>query len=78
MPTYLKLPRAVNPLYTGREELSLRLSQAFAPDPNVWSKRRKTFVITGLGGTGKSEACLKYTEDHQEEYVTRKSKVVAC
>ena len=78
MPTYLKLPRAVTPLYVGREELGLRLGHSFSPSPDASSKRRKTFVIMGLGGTGKSEACLKYAEDHQEEYVTRESTVEAC
>lgn len=58
-------PRTVSHLYTGRRELGVRLTQAFSSDHLT----PRTFVITGLGGTGKSEICLKFAEDHQDEYV---------
>ncbi|KAL8722147.1 MAG: hypothetical protein Q9181_007550 [Wetmoreana brouardii] len=29
---------------------------------------QRIFVISGIGGTGKSEVCLKFAEDHRDEY----------
>lgn len=36
-------------------------------------KKQRTFAIFGLGGTGKSEACLKFAEDHRDEYAQTES-----
>lgn len=63
------VPRAVNPLYTGRGELGERLAQIFSFDPSTPSIQQRTFVIIGVGGIGKSEVCLKFVEDHGDEYV---------
>ncbi len=63
-------PRAVNRFYTGRQELGMRLARAFLFDPLTPPEIQRTFVITGLRGTGKSEICLKFAEDHRHEYVT--------
>ena len=69
MPTHWIVPRAVSRLYTGREELGERLAQAFSFDPSEPPKKQRVFVIKGPGGTGKSEICLKFAEDHQDQYV---------
>ena len=63
------VPRAVSPLYTGRGELGERLAQLFSFDPSTPPKKQRTFVIIGVGGIGKSEVCLKYIKDHEDEYV---------
>lgn len=68
-PTKWMVPRAATNLYTGRKELGVRLARAFSFDPLTPPKQQRTFVITGLGGTGKSEVCLKFAEDHQDKYV---------
>ena len=65
------VPRAVNPLYTGRKELGVRLARAFSFNDPAPPEKQRIFVITGLGGTGKSEICLKYAEDHREKFVTQ-------
>lgn len=62
------IPRAASPLYTGRGELGERLARVFSIDPLTPPTRQRTFVIIGLGGTGKSEVCLKFAEEH-DEYV---------
>lgn len=38
-------------------------------DPSTPPKHQRTFVIIGVGGIGKSEVCLKFVEDHGDEYV---------
>ena len=67
------VPRATNSLYTGRKELSELLAQKFSFDLATPPKQQRTFVIVGLGGTGKSEVCLKFAEDHRDEYAKTKS-----
>ncbi len=63
------VPRATNPLYTGREELGELLTQSFSYNPSTPPKRQRTFVIYGIGGAGKSEVCLRFAEDHRDKYV---------
>lgn len=62
------VPRAASRLYTGRQELGERLAQMLSFDPSAPSIQQRTFVIIGIGGTGKSEVCLKFAEDHRDEY----------
>ena len=69
MPNQWMVPRSASRLYTGREELGKRLTQAFSVDASSNSKPQRVFVIVGRGGTGKSEICLKYAEVHRGQYV---------
>ena len=62
------VPRATNSFHTERTELAKRLTQLFSINPSRLPKQRRTFVIFGLGGTGKSEVCLRFAEDHRHEY----------
>ena len=43
-----------------------QLEKFFLPDPN--SKRRKVFVIHGLGGMGKTQLCVEYARQHKEDF----------
>lgn len=69
MPCQWMVPRSASRLYTGREELGKRLAQAFSFHASSNPNLQRTFVIIGRGGTGKSEACLKYAEVHRGQYV---------
>jgi phage/plasmid-associated DNA primase len=64
------VPRAVNDLFTGRAELLARIQQALNIDITSKPTKQKKFVITGLGGQGKSEVCLQVASFMQDEYVT--------
>lgn len=63
------VPRAASRLYTGRQELGERLAQVLSFDSSSPPIQQRTFAIIGLGGTGKSEVCLKFAEDHRDKYV---------
>ena len=65
-PIRWKIPR-VSPLYTGRRELGKRLTAVFAFDSSAPPVRQRVFVIIGIGGTGKSEVCAKFANDHEDE-----------
>jgi hypothetical protein len=61
------VPRAVNTLFTGRTKLLDRIRQSFRVDQTFYSKTQRRFVITGLGGLGKSEVCLHAASLMREE-----------
>jgi hypothetical protein len=52
------VPRAVNTLFTGRTELLDRIQKASRGNSTSNAKTQRRFVITGLGGLGKSEVSL--------------------
>jgi len=68
--THWMVPRAVNNLFTGRAELLARIQQALHIDITYKPAKQRRFVITGLGGQGKSEVCLQVASFMQEEYVS--------
>lgn len=62
-----KVPRTANSLFTGRTELLVGIQAVLRSD--VTSNKQKRFVITGLGGQGKSEICLQVASLIKDEYV---------
>jgi hypothetical protein len=62
------VPRTVNSLFTGRTEVLVRI-QAVLRSDTTSSNKQKRFVITGLGGQGKSEICLQVANLLKDEYV---------
>jgi phage/plasmid-associated DNA primase len=63
------VPRPVNDLFTGRGELLLRIQRAIYYDQTSPPDKQQRFVITGMGGQGKSEICLKVASQMREEFV---------
>ena len=61
------IPRCVNNLFTGRKELLLQMREVLHVDYAFSAEKQKRFVITGLGGQGKSEICLKVANLMREE-----------
>ncbi|KAH8674828.1 hypothetical protein BGZ60DRAFT_279597 [Tricladium varicosporioides] len=62
------VPRPVNDLFTGRSELLLRIEKAIYCDPTSSPDKQKRFVITGMGGQGKSEICLKVASQMRKQF----------
>ena len=48
-------------LFTGREDVLKRLKDHFAPQGQV-DGCRKSFLLYGMGGIGKTQICLKFIE----------------
>ncbi|CAN9251458.1 unnamed protein product [Alternaria alternata] len=61
------VPRAVNSLFTGRSQLVSRLESALRSN-SVSTTERKQLVITGIGGIGKSEVCLRVADLLREDF----------
>jgi Holliday junction resolvasome RuvABC ATP-dependent DNA helicase subunit len=49
-------------LFTGREDILERLKNHFAPQ-DEGDKCRKSFLLYGMGGIGKTQICLKFVEE---------------
>ncbi|KAI9731883.1 MAG: hypothetical protein M1834_004334 [Cirrosporium novae-zelandiae] len=57
------VPRPVNTLFTGRKGVLKRIEAALCPTDKTYNEeRQRRFVITGLGGQGKSEICLRFAD----------------
>ncbi|KAF2274187.1 FabD/lysophospholipase-like protein [Westerdykella ornata] len=60
------VPCPVNSLFTGRAELTDRIQSALRNEPGT--PKQKRLVITGIGGMGKSEVCLKIADAMREDF----------
>jgi hypothetical protein len=58
------VPHAASEHFTGRNEIRERLSGALLSCRT--SKTQQRFVLYGLGGSGKTQICLKFAEDNRE------------
>jgi hypothetical protein len=61
--------KSANGLFTGRSELITRIQGAFHPEKDDITTEQKRLVITGMGGLGKSEVCIRAANLMREEYV---------
>ena len=64
-----KLMPSSSPNFVGCEDHLQRLQKYFHVQP-AEEKRRKAFVLYGVGGVGKTQICLKFLEKYPERYVT--------
>ena len=55
-------------LFTGREHIIEGLKNHFAPQDQK-DKQRKSFLLYGMGGIGKTQICLKFVEVMGDRYV---------
>jgi hypothetical protein len=60
------IPQVVSSIFTGREDVSRMVEDAlFASD--VYSSRQQCrYIIHGIGGSGKTQFCSKFAQDHRE------------
>ena len=65
---YFDVPRNASAAFTGREEICGQLQASCLPSGTPDRQgQQKRYVIHGLGGSGKTQVCLKFLEDHREE-----------
>lgn len=66
-----KVPYSVNPHFVGRQSLLKRVELTLVqpPDENTSEQMQRRLVISGMGGQGKSEICLKIANLVRQEYV---------
>ena len=59
------IPLMPNPSnrFTGRTEVITKLKKHFSTNTNDSAKKRKFFLLHGMGGIGKTQICLKFIEE---------------
>ncbi len=65
--THYNVPFHVSPDFTGRDDILRRMDKLCLPNgpPHVQLVQMR-FVLYGLGGSGKTQVCLKFAQDHRE------------
>lgn len=63
--THWIVPRSANALFTGRSDAIASIAKAITAPADV----QRRFILTGMGGLGKSEMCLKVASRVREQYV---------
>lgn len=68
---YFDIPDAVAVPYVGREREAEELAAWLLPDSSDKARVRmqRRFVVHGVSGSGKTQFCCKFAEDHRERYV---------
>ena len=63
------IPLTPNPSnrFTGRTEVITKLKSHFFSNTNDAVKKRKFFLLYGMGGIGKTQICLKFLEDMSDQ-----------
>ena len=60
------VPRCSTPQFTGRKLQAAMLEEELGrPETALGEHRHKIAVIYGLGGSGKTQFCLRYVESHR-------------
>lgn len=62
------VPRPSNSKFIGRIDVLERLAVALDPGKNTSQSEQRCFVISGLGGIGKSEICIRFAESFRENF----------
>lgn len=64
---YYEVPHSVSSVFTGREGICQQLSESCLPSraQDIFKQQRR-FVLHGMGGSGKTQVCVKFAQDHRE------------
>jgi chloramphenicol 3-O-phosphotransferase len=57
-----------SPFFTGRQDILQRLESFFSVRDTA-GKPRREFLLHGMGGVGKTEVAMKFSEIHEDRYV---------
>lgn len=68
---HFRIPHSVSSIFTGRKEISKDLEgKILASSDKKTSRQQKRFVCYGLGGSGKTQFCLKFVQENRERYAS--------
>ena len=61
------IPHHLSAIFTGREDVIQKISEGCLPSDTAEEQiKQKRFVLYGLGGSGKTQICIKFAEDFRE------------
>ncbi len=62
--TMISLPPFISSLFIGRQEYFLKLQKYFISREKPW--KRRSFLLYGMGGIGKSQIALRFAHNEQK------------
>ena len=66
---YYEVPYNVSSVFTGRGDILRKLHDTCVPrQGQILDGVQNRYVIHGLGGSGKTQICLKFAHDCREKY----------
>ncbi|MCJ1384414.1 hypothetical protein MMC17_007530 [Xylographa soralifera] len=66
---YFRIPHNVSNIYTGRDDFTQGLREKMlVSTPSLGVRRQRRFVLYGLGGSGKTQFCLKFVQENRDNY----------
>jgi len=66
---HFHIPQVVSSFYTGREDVSQQVADALLAETSETTRQQWRFIIHGIGGSGKTQFCSKFAQDHRERCV---------
>ncbi|KAF8800332.1 hypothetical protein BYT27DRAFT_7117790, partial [Phlegmacium glaucopus] len=57
-----------SPFFTGRQDVLNKLGKIFIHQPNSRLMLRSSCLLWGMGGIGKTQICLKFTEEMSHSF----------
>ncbi|KAK5202699.1 hypothetical protein LTR47_011671 [Exophiala xenobiotica] len=66
--THFEVPHLLSPVFTGRDNDLQHLTTSLATGLSSLRQHQRRYVIFGLGGSGKTQICLKYVQAQRERY----------
>ncbi len=63
---HFHIPQVVSSYYTGREDIAKLVANALLPPDTKGVRQQRRFIIYGIGGSGKTQFCSKFAQDHRE------------
>ena len=61
-------PQPVSSIFTGREDISAVVKTPLLAENDSSSPRQqRRFIIYGIGGSGKTQFCCKFAQDHRDK-----------
>ena len=68
---YYNVPHNVSSMFTGRQGICQELEEKCLPSKaDGVQNEQMRFVLYGLGGSGKTQVCLKFAQDNREKYAS--------
>ena len=64
---YYCIPHNLSAIFTGRDDIIQKIYEGFFPsDTKKRHIEQKRFVLYGLGGSGKTQTCIRFAQEYRE------------
>lgn len=64
---HFHIPQVVSSIFTGREDVTQAVEEAlWRPECHELTGQQRRYIIYGIGGSGKTQFCSKFAQDHRE------------